>query len=206
MKTLVLIGATGDLGRGVVPRLARDYRLVIVYREADRFAQLQEANGGALTGLESLAGLTTAGEIHGLVHLAGGFAPGSAAADFTRMYSINVQPFAEAVEAVLPHLADRGRIVAISSAASLTKPAGLAAYTASKAALNATVETLAKDLRPRGITVNALLPTTLDTPANRASMKPDQLVPLERIAETIAFLHSEPAQNVTGQLLVMGGA
>ena len=56
MQTLVIIGATGDLGRGVVPRLARDYRLAIVYREPDRFAQLQETNGGSLVGLESLAG------------------------------------------------------------------------------------------------------------------------------------------------------
>jgi NAD(P)-dependent dehydrogenase (short-subunit alcohol dehydrogenase family) len=206
MQTLVVIGATGDLGRGVVPRLARDYRLAVVYREADRFARLQEANGGALTGLDSLAGVAQLGPIHGLVHLAGGFALGSAAADFARMFAINVQPFAEAVEAVVPHLADRGRIVAISSAASLTRPAGLAAYSASKAALNATVETLAKDLHPRGITVNALLPTTLDTPANRASMQPDQLVPLDRIAETIAFLLSQAAQNVTGQLLALTGA
>jgi NAD(P)-dependent dehydrogenase (short-subunit alcohol dehydrogenase family) len=205
MQTLVVIGATGDLGRGVVPRLARDYRLVIIYREAELFARLQEENGGALTGYGSLERVAEAAPIHGLVHLAGGFATGSAAADFTKMFSINVLPFAQAVEAISPHLSERGRIVAISAAASQTRPAGLAAYSASKAALNATIETLAKDLRPRGITANALLPTTLDTPANRASMKPDQLVPLERIADTIAFLLSEAAQQLTGQLLVLGG-
>lgn len=204
MQTLVIIGATGDLGRGVVPRLARDYHLAVVYREADRFAHLQEANAGALTGLDSLAAIPTLGPIHGLVHLAGGFAAGSSPADFAKMFAVNVQPFAEAVDAVVPHLTDRGRIVAISSAASLTHPAGLAAYSASKAALNTTVQTLAKDLRPRAITANALLPTTLDTAANRASMPAAQLVPLERIAETIAFLLSESAQPVTGQLIVLG--
>jgi NAD(P)-dependent dehydrogenase (short-subunit alcohol dehydrogenase family) len=203
MQTLVVIGATGDLGRGVVPRLARDYRLVVVYREADLFARLQNENGGALTGYASLDGVAEAAPIHGLVHLAGGFTTGSAAADFAKMFDINVLPFAQAVEAVAPHLSEGGRIVAISAAASLTRPAGLAAYSASKAALNAAVETIAKDLRPRRITANALLPTTLDTPGNRASMRPDQLVPLERIAETIAFLLSEGAQNVTGQLMVL---
>jgi NAD(P)-dependent dehydrogenase (short-subunit alcohol dehydrogenase family) len=201
MQTVVVIGATGDLGRGVVPRLARDYRLVVVYREAELFARLQDENGGALTGYASLDRVAEAAPIHGLVHLAGGFTTGSAAADFAKMFNINVLPFAQAVEAVAPHLSERGRIVAISSAASLTRPAGLAAYSASKAALNAAVETIAKDLRPRRITANALLPTTLDTPANRASMRPDQLVPLERIAESIAFLLSEGAQNVTGQLI-----
>lgn len=204
MQTIVIVGATGDLGRGVVPRLARDYRLAIVYREAERFARMQEEAGGALAGFASVADAAAQlDSVHALVHLAGGFAAGSAPDDFAKMFSINVLPFAESAAALAPRLADRGRIVAISSAASLSKPAGLAAYSASKAALNTAVETLARDLRPRGITVNALLPTTLDTPANRATMKPESLVPLARIAETIAFLLSEGAQNVTGQLVVL---
>jgi NAD(P)-dependent dehydrogenase (short-subunit alcohol dehydrogenase family) len=203
MPTLLLIGATGDLGHGVVARLARDYRCVVVHRSAEAFETLRSDTGAVLIGIDSLEGIAAFAPIHGLVHLAGGFTTGSSAADYVKMFETNVLPAVRAVEATVPHLADRGRIVAVSAAASLTKPAGLAAYTASKAALNATVETLAKDLRPRGITANALLPTTLDTPANRASMRPDQLVPLERIAETIAFLLSEAAQSVTGQLIVM---
>lgn len=205
METLILVGATGDLGRIVVPRLARDYHCVVVYRSAESFERLRSESGAELTGLDSLERLAEAGPIHGLVHLAGGFATGRGAAAFTAMFETNVLPAVRAIEAAVPHLADRGRIVAVSAAASLTKPAGLAAYTASKAALNATIETLARDLRPRGITANALLPTALDTPANRTSMRPDQLVPMDRIAGTIAFLLSDAAQSVTGQLIVMNG-
>jgi NAD(P)-dependent dehydrogenase (short-subunit alcohol dehydrogenase family) len=204
MQTIVLVGATGDLGRGVVPRLARDYRCVVVYRTADSFERLKRDCGDVpLTGVDSLDRIAELAPVHALVHLAGGFASGSGAADFAKMLESNLLPAVQAIEAVVPHLAPRGRIVAISSASSQTKPAGLAAYNASKAALNATIETLAKDLKTRGIRVNALLPTTLDTPANRATMKPEQLVPLERIADTIAFLLSDAAQQVNGQLITL---
>ena len=94
-----------------------------------------------------------------------------------------------------------GRIIAISSAASLAKPAGLAAYTAAKAALNAYVETMSKDLKDRAVTVNALLPTTLDTGGKRSTT--ERLVKRENVAEMIALLLSDQASNVSGQLIDM---
>ena len=85
----------------------------------------------------------------------------------------------------------------------MTYPKGLAAYTASKSALNAIIKTLAHDLASRKITANALLPTALDTPAMRNAMPRDQLIPLDRIAEWIAFLLSERGDGVTGQLITL---
>jgi NAD(P)-dependent dehydrogenase (short-subunit alcohol dehydrogenase family) len=141
--------------------------------------------------------------LYGAVLIAGAFAMGSTLETFDAMLDANLLSAVRAIEPIRSRLEDGGRIVAISSAASLTKPAGMAAYVASKAALNGYLESLANELRPRRITVNALLPTALDTPAMRNSMPRDRLVPLERVSETIAFLLSETAQAVTGQLIVL---
>ena len=83
----------------------------------------------------------------------------------------------------------------------MTQPAGLSAYAASKAALNACVLTLAHEFAPRRITANALLPTALATAPMRAQMPGNQLVPLDRVAEWIAFLLSDNGAGVTGQLI-----
>jgi NAD(P)-dependent dehydrogenase (short-subunit alcohol dehydrogenase family) len=203
MRTIIITGGTGDLGHGVLPRLVRDYRCAVVYRSEDSWRRLTSVIDAPLIGLDSLDRVGEVAPIHGLVHLAGGFTESNAPDDFVGMFETNVMPLVRALLAVLPHIADGGRVVAISAAASLTNPAGLGAYTTSKAALNSLIETTAKDLEPRRITANAVLPTILDTPPNRKSMSPGKLVPLDHIAETIAFLLSEAAANVTGQLLVL---
>ena len=178
MQSILITGGTGGLGSAVVPRLQRDYDCVLLKRDV----------------------VVPAASYHALVMLAGGFAMGH---EWEAMLEANVMSAARAIDAALPHLADHGRIVAISSAASQTYPAGLAAYTASKSALNAMIKTLANELAPRKITANALLPTSLDTPAMRNVMPREQLVPLERVAEWVAFLLSEKGAGVTGQLITL---
>jgi NAD(P)-dependent dehydrogenase (short-subunit alcohol dehydrogenase family) len=180
MKTLLITGGTGGLGSVVVPRLSRDYECVLMNRDG---APASDAT------------------FFGVVALAGAFAMGSSPDVFQQMVDANLLSFAKAIEFALPRLADGGRIVAISSAATLTQPPSLAAYTASKSALNASILTLAHELAPRRITANALLPTALATPPMRAQMPADQLVPLDRVAEWIAFLLSENGAGVTGQLI-----
>lgn len=180
MKSVLITGGTGGLGSGVVPRLERDYRCILLKR--DVVIPTQDA------------------PFHALVMLAGGFAMGNA---WDEMIEANLNSATRALDAALPHIADGGRIVAISSAATMTHPAGLAAYTATKSALNAIIQTLAKDLAKRRITANALMPTALDTPAMREQMPRDQLVPLDRVAEWIAFLLSERGDGVTGQLITL---
>jgi NAD(P)-dependent dehydrogenase (short-subunit alcohol dehydrogenase family) len=173
MKTIVLTGGTGDLGRVVVPFLSRDYRCVLLDRSRPAEEQI-------------------APPVYALVLLAGAFAPGATPDDFTRMLEANLMSNLRAIHAALPHLEDGGRIVAISSVASRTRPAGLAAYSAAKNALNATVETLAKDLQPRRITVNALLPSNIDTVPKR-----------QVVADAIALILSHESAAITGQLIAL---
>ena len=184
MKSLVITGATGGLGQFAVERLQREYRCLPLGRSEDP---------------QKIA----VDSIDGLLLIAGAFAMGAAPEDFDKMLDANLMTAVRTVEALRSRIADDGRIIAISSAASLTKPDGMAAYSASKAALNAYIETLAKELQPRGITVNALLPSALDTPAMRQSMPRNRLVPLERVTETIAFLLRPEAAAVTGQLIAL---
>jgi NAD(P)-dependent dehydrogenase (short-subunit alcohol dehydrogenase family) len=170
VKTIVVTGGTGSLGSVVVPRLEREYDIILLRHNAPP-PQL-------------------AAPIHALVMLAGGFAPGNA---WEAMIEANVMSAARAIDFTLPHLADGARIVGISAAISITYPPGVAAYSASKAALNAIIKTLSRELAERKITANALLPTTID-----AALK-------ERIAEWIALLLSERGDGVTGQLIELRG-
>ena len=190
MRTLLLTGATGGLGTAVVERLSRDYRCIALVRSKDKPLSIE-----TIPSIDQLRE-----PVHGAVLLAGAFAMG---AEFEPMLDANLMSAVRTIESLRPRIEDGGRIVAISSAASLSKPKGMPAYVASKAALNAYLEVVAKELAPRGITVNALLPTALDTPAMRGSMPPDRLVPLDRDADTIKFLLSDEASIVTGQLIVL---
>lgn len=183
MKTLLLTGASGGLGTEVVAYLSREYRCIPVGRGE---APPDE-------------------RVYGAVLLAGAFAMAATLDTFANMLDANLMSAVRVIEATRSRIEDGGRIVAISSAASLTKPGGMAAYVASKAALNAYIEALSRELHPRRITVNALLPTALDTPAMRKSAPRESLVPLERVSETIAFLLRPEAQAVTGQLIALVG-
>ncbi|HUP44895.1 MAG TPA: SDR family NAD(P)-dependent oxidoreductase [Thermoanaerobaculia bacterium] len=200
MKTIVVTGGSGELGAVVLPRLTREFRCIAAYRSDASRRKLEEND---VVAIPDLAAAAEFAPLYALVHLAGSFQAGNSVERFERMIEDNLLAAARAAEAVLPHLEDGGRIIAISSAASLTRPAGLAAYSASKAALNSYVETLAKDLKSRAITVNALLPTMLDTDVNRKENPSERLVKRTNVAEMIVLLLSEQAATVSGQLIGM---
>jgi NAD(P)-dependent dehydrogenase (short-subunit alcohol dehydrogenase family) len=214
MRTLIVTGGTGGLGSAVVERLARDYRCVLLHRSGSTPPSLANVEGvvADLNDAESVRSAVTdaaqrLGAPYGLVHLAGGYAGGTTSetddATWQSMLSLNVTGAFVAFRETLSHMRRDapGRIVAVSSEATRSRPATAAAYTVSKCALNVLVELTASELRGTGITVNAVAPATLDTPAMRAAMPGATLVPLMRVAETIAFLLSDSGGSVSGAIL-----
>src|SRR5262245_1136975 len=127
------------------------------------------------------------------------------------LYRVNLRTAVSASHAALPHLlrSGNGRIVNVGARAAAAKAsAGMGAYTASKAGVAKLTESLADELKDRGITVNAVLPSTIDTPANRADMpKADfsRWVAPRDIASVIVFLLSDEARAVTGALIPVSG-
>jgi NAD(P)-dependent dehydrogenase (short-subunit alcohol dehydrogenase family) len=142
-----------------------------------------------------------------LVNAVGGFAGGDLAstplAEWNRMMTLNLSTAVVACRAVLPAMTEArwGRIVNVASRAVVPPQGGFIAYTVSKAAVITLTQALAQEVRPHGITVNAVLPSTMDTPANRRAM-PDAdrsgWVSTEAVARVIAFLASEDAAAVSG--------
>jgi len=171
VKSLLITGASGNLGHAVVAHFEKEYRCIGVAR-------------GETPKVDS---------VFGVLHLAGAFAMGSKPEDFEKMLDASLMSGVRVIESVRDKIEDGGRIVAISSLASLKKPVGMAAYIAAKSALNAYIEVLAKELQKRRITANALLPSTLGEGG----------VPLERVNAAIAFLLSDDGAPITGQLIAL---
>ena len=225
----IVTGAAGNLGRAVLARLAQEgAHLIAVDRETDTLAQALAAAGGeghlALPGIDLFSAeactdmvdvaLKKFGRIDGLVHTVGGFA--AAGIDeckpeqFEAMYRLNVLTTVNVFRAVAGPMrqAKEGSMLALGAGLGVKTPAGLAAYGASKSAVHRLVESFAEELKPSGVRVNALLPSTLDTPLNRQSMPTADFsawVSLEKLASTIAFVLSEAGRDITGALIPLTG-
>lgn len=154
------------------------------------------------------------GRIDALLNIAGGFRwikiGDSHAADLELLFRMNVQTTANAVRAALPALkaSPAGRIVNVGALAAEKAAAGMGPYAASKAAVHRLTEALAEELKDAGVTVNAVLPSTIDTAQNRADMpKADftRWVAPADLAEVMLFLASEKAKAVTGALIAVRG-
>src|SRR5437899_374745 len=149
------------------------------------------------------------GRVDVLVGAVGGFAGGSLletdAATWRRMLELNLTSAFAATKAVAPHMvrAGYGRVVLVASRAVVPPAGGFIAYTVSKAGVITLVQALAHEMRGHGVTVNAVLPSTMDTPANRAAM-PDSdrrgWVPVEAVADAIALLAREESAYMAGTL------
>jgi NAD(P)-dependent dehydrogenase (short-subunit alcohol dehydrogenase family) len=218
-REAVVTGGTGALGRAVVGRLvgagATVHVPVYAAEELDGFPYRQHEAVKLHEGLDlsveadvaQLFGATTS--LYTSIHVAGGFAMGAIASTsldvWDQLMQINATTcFLSCREAVKSMEGREGRIVNVAARPVLVPTGQMTAYTASKAAVAALTLSLAEELSESSIWVNAIVPSIIDTPANRAAMpdadhsawpKPDE------IAETIAFLAS-PQNSVTRGALV----
>lgn len=153
------------------------------------------------------------GRVDALANVAGGFvwqtvAEGDPAA-FERMHAMNVTTALNACRSCLPHLlaSGRGRIVNVGANGALKAAAGMGAYAASKSGVHRLTEALAEELKGK-VGVNAVLPSILDTAANRADMPdadPSKWVAPADLAKVILFLAGEESRAVTGALISVTG-
>jgi NAD(P)-dependent dehydrogenase (short-subunit alcohol dehydrogenase family) len=155
-----------------------------------------------------------AGRLDGLINIAGGFhwekVEGGVLDTWDSLYRVNLRTAVVACKTALPYLlkSGKGRIVNIGAMGATKAGPGMGPYAASKAGVAKLTEALAEELKDRGVTVNAILPSTIDTPRNRLDM-PDadfsRWVAPSAIAEVIAFLLSDAAGAVTGALIPVAG-
>ena len=154
------------------------------------------------------------GRLDALINIAGGFrwqtlAEGDPAV-WDLLYATNVKTAANASRAALKLLkaSPAGRIVNIGADGAVKAAAGMGAYAAAKAGVHRLTESLAEELKADGVTVNAVLPSIIDTPANRADMPAADFsawVAPADLAEVILFLASPAARAVTGALIPVTG-
>jgi NAD(P)-dependent dehydrogenase (short-subunit alcohol dehydrogenase family) len=219
-KRVAVTGAFGSLGSAVVQAaLAAGAQVAAI----DRAAAPADVHGATVLGGVDLADSAQAqaavdaaakalGGLDALVNIAGTFrfetlAEGGADT-FDLLYRINLRTTVAASKAALAHLPDGGRIVNIGANSAVKAGAGVGAYTASKAGVMRFTEALAEELKPRGITVNAVLPSIIDTAPNRHDMPKadfDKWVKPAELADVIVFLLSAQASAITGALIPVVG-
>jgi NAD(P)-dependent dehydrogenase (short-subunit alcohol dehydrogenase family) len=221
----IVTGGTGGLGVGVVRALADAGHDVVVSwivpAEVERFpddlrdrVRLERADVGDEADLARLVEGCPDG-VWAVVHLVGGYLDGAPLAGmdlagWDRQMALNLRSAALAMRAVLPGMAARGggRVVAVSSRAARRPFAGASAYAASKAGVIALVEAASEEVKNDGVCVNCVLPSVIDTPANRAAMPdadPSRWVAPADLGAVIAFLCSEEARAVTGAAIPVYG-
>ena len=222
-KVVVVTGGFGVLGRAVAEAaLAAGAQVAIPGREqTDKIAardRLLVLGGVDLTDFAAAkqAFETVAaryGKIDGLANVAGGFRWQTLGdgdlAGWIEQFRMNLLTAATATKAALPYLrATQGAIVNVGSAPAKKAGAGMGAYAASKAGVLRLTESLAEEEKNASVRVNAVLPTIIDTPRNRADMpKADftRWVKPEEIAKVILFLLSDDAKAITGAELLISG-
>jgi NAD(P)-dependent dehydrogenase (short-subunit alcohol dehydrogenase family) len=221
-KVIVITGALGALGRVVVDTaVARGARVAGIDHAASHVAATAERielGGVDLSDrAQAKKAIDTAaahfGKLDALVNIAGGFTYEMVAdgdiASWQRMHALNLLTALNASHAALPHLvkAQAARIVNIGAMGALQAGAGMGPYAASKAGVHRLTEALAAEHKGK-ITVNAVLPSTIDTAANRADMPKSDFskwVRPQELAEVILFLVSDAASAITGALIPVAG-
>ena len=222
-RTIIVLGATGGLGRAVIERLRSDGAAVLaagtrVPADADRQDQVEYVAVDALDEASvsaAFAAVPAAPPVAGVVNLIGGYTPPQALSSLDvgvlrQQLELNLVTAAIVTKHALPVLAarDGGALVHVSSRVAVEKGENGFAYSVSKLGVVRLVEAAAEEGRPQGVRVNCILPSIIDTPANRAAMpaakhhrwpKPTQL------AAVLAFLVSDDAILISGAAIPVYG-
>lgn len=230
-KIVVVAGGTGGLGRAISQAFINEgATTVVTYRKEEEFLALKDAAGSNQSLLEghpvdvtneSAAAalisqvLSEHGTIDALVNAVGGYAGGvnlwdTSTATLDQMLALNLRSGYALVRAVLPAMlkAHHGSIVNVAAKAAFDHGAGAGAYAASKAAAVALMDSLAADCKGTGVRVNSILPSIIDTVANRKAMPDADFATWpepQDIAQAILFLSSDSAKTIHGAAIPVYG-
>lgn len=227
-STVLVTGATGGLGPAVVAAFLEDgWRVVATSRSGRPPEDLvgQERLEPVATDLfepadvaelVAVAAADRAGApLRALVNLAGGYASGGRVHEtpveqFERQLTLNLRPTYLVTQAVLPHLVDAGggAVVCVSARAAVAPFRGAGGYVSAKAAVLAFAQAVAVEYKADGVRCNAVLPSVIDTPANRAAQPgadPSRWVPPTQVAAVIRFLCSDDSAPTSGAAIPVYG-
>ena len=230
-RVALVAGGTGGLGRAVsLAFLAQDCRVAVTYRRQEEWDALQSAAGVNKANLEgysldvtdqiAVSGLMASlaakhGRLDALVNTVGAYAGGVSLWEldtkvFDQMLALNLRAGFMLSRAAVPATLkqDYGSVVNVAAKAAFDHAAGAAAYAASKAAAVAMMDSLAADLKGSGVRVNSILPSIIDTEANRKAMPKSDFAKWpkpEDIARVILFLCSDDAKVVHGAAIPVYG-
>jgi NAD(P)-dependent dehydrogenase (short-subunit alcohol dehydrogenase family) len=221
-KTVVITGANGGLGRVVADR-ARAFGAKLVLLDIAFAAELLAQNNADISRYVVDLGDANStqqcferiGKFDALLNLAGGFEMGprvfeTTDAQWNQLFTLNVATMQNAIRAAVPKLLAQGRgaIVNVGALGALKGAANMSTYCASKSVVMRLTESLAEEVKNNGINVNAVLPSVIDTPRNRADM-PDadfsKWVAPEDLANVICYLASDMARAINGALIPVAG-
>jgi NAD(P)-dependent dehydrogenase (short-subunit alcohol dehydrogenase family) len=226
-RVALVTGGTGGLGQSVTRAfLEAGVRVVATYVAEAEAAHVQEELGAASGRLRlervdvtdgdavaRLVGQTASrwGSVDYLLNLVGGFAGGQPLWEtddtlWTRMIDLNLRSTVACCRAALPGMIERnyGRVVNVSTRTAVRPGPGVAPYAVTKAAVLALTESLAEDVRPYDVNVNCVLPSVIDTPANRRDLPqadPTRWVRPEQLARIMVWLTSPGADPINGAAL-----
>ena len=215
-RRIVVTGAGGTLGNAVCQRAealgAEVVRLDVNFR-SDLSVEHHIVDLTDLSATQKL--FSEIGPFEGLFNIAGGFAMGASVwsendDEWDRMFQINVTTLRNVLKSALPQLLERGSgaIVNVGAYGAKEGQESMSAYCASKSVVMRLTESLAEEVKHKGIQVNAVLPTIIDTPPNRAAMPdadPSLWVAPEDLANVICFLGSDLAQAINGAMVPVRG-
>jgi NAD(P)-dependent dehydrogenase (short-subunit alcohol dehydrogenase family) len=226
-RTAIVTGGTGGLGSAVVARLLDDgWRVVVPWIVEGELERVQRCDGlglieadlsdpDAVRAVTAEASKEHGAPLRGLANLVGGFAAGGLVHEtpideFEKQFRLNLRPTYLMTQAVLPYMVKvgGGSIVCVGTRAALQPFPGAAGYVSSKAAVIAFAHAVATEYKNDGVRCNVILPSVIDTPANRASMpNADQskwVKPAE-IAGVVAHLLSDDSSPTSGAAIPVYG-